>query len=429
MPTVRANYTRVFWENSQSDKLVNVNVGGARSSKSHSIAQLMVSKFLNESKKTLLVGRKTMPSLKATAMHDVLTLMREWGAYNPAWHNKTDHTLVEPRRGNLLRFISIDDPTRVRSFESNYTWLEEANEFTYDDYITLKTRLSGKIVDGARNQMYLSLNPSDYWGWINQTLISPTSGKRPEDVNVINSTWRDNPSLSAEYIKILTGLKDEDQAYFLIYSEGVWAQASNIIYSNYDVVPLTAFPSSFDEVLLGVDFGFNNPAAAILCLVKDEEVWLREIVYQTRLTNSALIATVGREFPREYREDVRVRADESEPDRIEEFKQSGWRIEAAKKGKNSVRDGIDFVKRLNLHICDESVNLLKEIRGYKWREDNTKGVMLVLDEPVKWMDHAMDAVRYALTGLKGYEAASIWPGAGAGLAARPGRPSWKRGEA
>ena len=59
----------------------------------------------------------------------------------------------------------------------------------------------------------------------------------------------------------------------------------------------------------------------------------------------------------------------------------------------SVKDGIDFVKRQNLYVTSNSINTLKEIQTYKYKEDRMGNV---LDEPIKAFDHALDAVRYAL---------------------------------
>lgn len=399
MPVVTAKYTRVFAETNASKKRIIVNVGGARSSKSYSIAQVFVSRFLMRKNKEVIVGRKTFPALKATAMADIIAIMREWSVYEYLQHNKTDHTIVHPLNNNLMRFLSIEDPTRIRSMKANDIWLEEANEFTYDDFVTLKTRLSAPTVEGERNQMFLSLNPSDSYGWINQKLVNAAKKEADEqigEVDAIYSSYKDNPSLDSDYIKTLEDLKAEDETYYKIFALGVWAQSGSIIYSNYDIVPDSSFPDSYDDSFGGLDFGFNNPASATFVGVKDNVVWIKEIIYQSRLTNSQLIDRIKDEFQKWKL--LHWRADESEPDRIAEFEAAGFNIEAAPKGKNSVRDGIDFCKRLKWHISNESLNVIKEVRGYKWKEKDG----LILDEPVKYLDHSMDAIRYALTGLKSY---------------------------
>jgi phage terminase large subunit len=360
-------------------------------------------------KRTQIVTRKTFPALRATAMHDILAVMQEWGIYGRFQHNKTDSTIYNQSNGNLMRFISIEDPTRIRSMQANDIWMEEANEFDYLDYLTLKTRASSPVTDGLRNQIFLTLNPSDSYGWINQKLVNTAKDAADEDksagdVEIICSSYKDNPFLDADYTKTLEDLKNEDETYYKIFALGVWAQSGSIIYSKYDIIPAASFPVAFDENLLGLDFGFNNPAAAISVDILDNEAWIRERVYKSHLTNSDLIDAVKDSKPAE---EALLRADESEPDRIEEFKRAGFRIEGAPKGKNSIRDGIDFCKRIKWHISDDSVNVIKEVRGYKWKEKDGQ----ILDEPVKYLDHAMDAVRYALTALKSYqEPASSWGG-------------------
>jgi phage terminase large subunit len=66
--------------------------------------------------------------------------------------------------------------------------------------------------------------------------------------------------------------------------------------------------------------------------------------------------------------------------------------------KKDVLKGIDFAKSRKLRVYSESSNLIKELQSYKWREDKDGRV---LDEPVKFQDHLMDAMRYGLyTGTK-----------------------------
>ena len=418
MAEVKVSYTRVFAETRASRKPIVINVGGARSSKSYSIAQLLLSRFLSRKNYTLIITRKTFPALRATAMHDVLELLHDWGVYGRLDHNKSDATIKNPKLGNIIRFISIEDPKRIRSMQANDIWMEEANEFTYQDFLTLKTRLSSPKCGDEPNQMILSLNPSDSYGWINQRLVNPISkNDEASRVDVIVSSYKDNPFLDPDYVQSLEDLKNEDETYYKIFAQGVWAQSGAIIYSKVKIVKPEAFPAAFDESFVGLDFGYNNPSAAIFVGVKDNEAWLREIVYESHLTNSDLIDRIKQEFP--AWETTRFRADGAEPDRIEEFKRAGFDIEAAPKGANSIRDGIDFCKRIDWNIDENSTNVIKEVRGYKWREKDG----LVLDEPVKFLDHSMDAIRYALTALKAYlDPSSSWGGQVAGV--DPSKPEW-----
>lgn len=161
-------------------------------------------------------------------------------------------------------------------------------------------------------------------------------------------------------------------------------------------------PESFDEIIYGIDFGYNNPTACLKIEIKDQEVWIVDEIYKTHLTNADLIEEL-KSFVNE--KSAYMYCDSAEPNRIEEISRAGFNAMPADK---SVKDGIDFVKRQKLHIYKNCVNTIKEIKNYKWKEDKNGNV---LDEPVKFLDHSMDAMRYAIyTHLKEYEPLIIFEG-------------------
>ena len=139
-------------------------------------------------------------------------------------------------------------------------------------------------------------------------------------------------------------------------------------------------------LIYGLDFGFNNETALIAIGIKDNECYLRELLYETHLTNSELITKLKQLADKKFM----IYADNAEPARIQEIKQAGFKIQPANK---SVKDGIDYVKSQTLHIDKTSTNLINEFRSYKYREDRGGNV---LEEPVKFRDHLADATRYAL---------------------------------
>lgn len=372
--------TEVFRKNFESTSSVTVNVGGARSSKSFSVIQLFLMKFINEDNKVFLITRKTLPSLRMTAYKVFVDLLTDYGYYNECEHNKSNLTLKY--KNNIIYFLSIDSSEKIKSTEFNYVFMEEANEFTLLDYRILSMRMSGPTTPDQPNKMYLSLNPSDEFSWINQKLVHQA------DVEVIQSTFQDNPFLSDEYIKILEDLKNVDPTLYKIYALGLWAQIENMIYSNYVIDEV--FPKSFDDEMYGLDFGFNHPTALMWIGFKDDELYIREIIYESKLTNQDLIdkmITIGitKKTP-EY-------ADSAEPDRIEEIYRAGFNVHPAKKGPSSVVNGIDMMKRYKIHLHKDDVNIQKEIRSYKWKEDKNGNI---LDEPVKFNDDALDGCRYAI---------------------------------
>ena len=162
--TKKFGYTELFELNKNSKAKVVVNVGGAGSSKSYSIAQLFVYKLINEENKVFGVLRKTFPALRMTAMGLILQLLKDYGIYREEKHNKTANNYIYG--SNIIWFFSIDEAEKVKSTNFSYIWIEEANEIDWESYIILKLRLRAPVKEGEINQIFISLNPSDSGSWV-----------------------------------------------------------------------------------------------------------------------------------------------------------------------------------------------------------------------------------------------------------------------
>lgn len=372
-----ASVTSVFKRNLRAKTTVVLNEGGARSSKSYSVCQLFIYKLTNETGKTFLVTRKYLPGLRITAYKLFIDLLKEYGYYNEFDHNKTMRTYA--LNNNLVFFTSIDEPTKLQSTEFNYIWMEEAEEFTFDDFAMLKTRLSGRINDGKINQIFLTYNPKNENSYINKRLSSL------DGVTLIKSTYMDNPNVQKSYVDELENLKKLDERFWRVYGLGEYAMIEGQIYTH--VKSTSVFPESYDFLIYGVDFGYNNPACILKIGIKDKVFYVTELLYCSKLTNADLIRFMKENIP----ENSYVYADSAEPARIEEIRRSKFKAVPAKK---NVCTGIDFVKQCEIFTQPGNVNFNRELRDYVWAVDKQNGN--ILDEPVKFNDHAMDALRYAI---------------------------------
>ena len=365
-------------------KRINVIYGGAGSGKSYSVAQLFIRRLYEENDIRMLVLRKTLPALRITAYQLIRDLLREYDL--PFSLNKSE-MLIRNGTSEIL-FKSLDDPEKIKSYEGNYLWIEEATEITYTDFTQLNLRLRRKNLEHI-NQMYLTFNPISRFHWLNTQLIESTR----EDIAIHHSTYKDNPFLSKDYIAELEGLTDEN--FYKIYTLGEFGELKNIIYSNYVVEDLTNV--DYDTVIYGVDFGYNNPNALIEVGIKDDEYYLSERLYETHMTNQDLIIKLRTLI----RQDRTIYADTAEPARIDEIRRAGFDIHPADK---SVKDGIDLIKSKKIHVDRNSANLISELRGYKYKEDKNGNV---LEDPVKFRDHLIDAMRYAMYSLRGGDICAV----------------------
>lgn len=179
-------------------------------------------------------------------------------------------------------------------------------------------------------------------------------------------------------------LKDADENYWRVYGLGEKGVSGETIYTHWRTCK--ELPGK-GETWYGQDFGYNVASALVKVEYYEGGVYVDEVLYETKLTTGDLIE---RYKGLGIRRPVEVFCDAAEPKTIEEMLRAGMNAKPADK---DVTEGIRKVKSLPLFITERSTNLIKEIKSYKWKTDKTG---LVLDEPVKFNDHALDALRYAV---------------------------------
>jgi phage terminase large subunit len=311
---------------------------------------------------------------------DCIRILQAWGAYDRIEHNKNESFMLFGK--NRIDFLGLDNPEKIKGAEYTHIWLEEATDFDLEDVRQLRLRLGrNKANENAR--YIFTFNPIDaqHWTWTDLVQV-----EKPGRV-VRLSTYRDNiRNLSPEWIADLLALAEQDENYYRIYALGEPGILQNVIYTNYRVAD---YPVPYPDCI-GIDFGYNNATAIIGIKQLSDRLQVWEILYQSRMTNADLIEWLKAHATLWHiTEQVPLYADAAEPNRIEELKRAGFAARAANK---SVKDGIDFCKAQTLEIHSSAANLIREIRTYKYREDRSGRVY---DEPVKFNDHAMDAMRYA----------------------------------
>lgn len=365
---------RLFWETYEAlidpDIEYIIQEGGARSGKTISIAQAIYALYgethKSDAGEIVSIVRKSGTALAQSVQRDWFDILRSVDDYSEANHKRTKPEEYR-LNGNLIEFMSLDAETKKRGTKRKVLWVNEANELTWNEFKQLMMRTEGTII--------LDYNPSDDYPWIDEYIIhNPENEGR---VKFIHSTYLDNKYLPEVTINRIKSLESIDPAAWSVFGLGKRAQLRGKIYTNW--VEVDTFKG---EVVYGLDFGFNNQTALIKIGLYDSELYIQEMIHKSGMTNKDLISAMESLDINDT-----IYCDSAEPQRIEEIRQAGF---DAKKSNKEINPGIDFVKRHKLNIVD-SPNILTEIKSYKWREDKNGNV---LDEPVKYNDHAMDAIRY-----------------------------------
>jgi len=379
--------TEIFERNYDSKAKIVINRGGTRSSKTWSLNQLCAlwlisgnygnGNYISEGVWTTV--RKYRTNLDGTVIRDFEDILKAEGWYSGVDHNKTKKQYRYGKR--LVEFIGADDEQKLRGAKRNILYCNEANELEYkQEFFQLLMRTENKI--------FLDFNPDDEQIWINQELEIKRSNE-VADVEVIVSNYKNNSFLPKSLIKEIEYLQQTDKEFWKIYGLGEYGNISGLVYEN--VKYIDTMPDC-KLVSYGLDFGYSiDPSACVAVYRKDDELYLKEIIYERELTNQDLAERLRPIIGRDE-----VICDSAEPKSIEEIYRLGLNAKPATKGRDSILNGIDILKRFKINVVNSS-NLRKEFRTYKWATDKNGNS---LQKPIG-ADHLLDALRYvALIHLK-----------------------------
>ena len=370
MATIQTN--KVFNHLIKSDKRIIVEQGGTRSGKTYNILLWLIFYYTERNTaKTITICRKSFPSLRASVMRDFFDILREHDLYREEYHNKSSHEYH--LNGNLVEFISLDQPQKIRGRKRNLLYINEANELFYEDWQQLIFRSDGRII--------LDYNPSESFHWIYDRVIPR------EDCDFYQTTYRDNPFLDEKIKQEIERLKETDDDYWRIYGLGERGMSRATVFQ----FGTSEIPQEAKLLSYGLDFGFTNDPSAIVAIYQHgDNLYLDELLYRTGMTNRDLhhhLQSLGLDRRDE------IFADSAEPKSIEELHRFGWNVKPTAKGQDSINAGIDILKRHKIFATARSNNLIKELQNYKWTEDKNGNL---LNKPIDVMNHALDAARYAV---------------------------------
>lgn len=346
--------------------------GGTRSSKTYSLAQYFAWCLLTRpAGYSVTLVRQSLPALKLTALRDFEDVLKSMGINPDELHNKQEKKYTFPN-GNYLEYLSVlsaADGQKIRGARRTDLWCSEANELNLEVWRQLNLRTEG--------QTFADFNPSDEYHWIWDVV------QTRKDAIFLVSTYLDNPFLKRSVLNEILQYQQADPNYWKIYGLGERGISGSSIYSHWQQIDL--YPAQGLETF-GLDFGFNHPTALVGQKVISGRRYAQQYLYQSNLNTDALIQQLEYWVPK----DAEIWADAAAPEKIRDIELAGWyNIKPANK---AVLPGILELKSKPLIVAGASVDLVQELKSYKWR---TTASGIVLDEPVKIKDDALDALRYA----------------------------------
>lgn len=346
--------------------------------KTYSILQVLFTHLVQQPNIVITVVGESIPNLKAGALRDALDIYNNSSILRSfiSDYNRTDR-IFTASNGSVMEFKSYETPQGAKSGKRDYLFINEAQGITVDVFNELHMR--------TRKQTYIDYNPNAEF-WVHEQVIGQKGTK------LFISDHRHNPFVAQKIRDKIEALRFKDMELFKVYARGMTGKIEGLVFRNFDIVD--DIPLGAELIGGGMDFGFtNDPTAFIKAYRFNGEIYLKELIYETGLTNTD-IARKLQSFG--ITRQQTIVADSAEPKSIEDLNRAGYSVQAAQKGADSIVNSIDTLKQFKINITRDSTNLIKEFRSYKWQVD---GSGKTINKPVDFNNHGIDAVRYIALNL------------------------------
>ena len=173
---------------------------------------------------------------------------------------------------------------------------------------------------------------------------------------------------------------------------------------NKHLIKPSEIPSEGTDII-GVDFGFSDPFAAVFVRIdKDQNWYIYDEIYEARMTTEQAINVLRDKMG--DRHFARILGDSAAATELETFKKVyNLPIVGAKKGKDTIKAGIREINgklkvregtgKPKLFVGTNCGNTIREFEAYEYMTNvDAYGERVITETPEDKNNHAMDALRY-----------------------------------
>ena len=399
LPKIVGKGYGTFWRYKGRYRVVK---GSRASKKSKTTALWYIVSMMQYPAANTLVVRKTFRTLKDSCFTELRWAIHRLGV-DAFWEVKESPLeMTYTPTGQKIYFRGLDDPLKVTSITVEHgvlcwMWCEEAYELGDESaFNMLDESIRGAVPDGLFKQVTLTFNPWNEHHWLKKRFFDVSD---PE-VLALTTNYLCNEFLDDADRKVFETMKLQNPRRYQVAGLGEWGIVDGLIYENweeraFDLEEIRSLKSI--KSVFGLDFGYTNDPTALFCGLIDpaeKTLWVFDEMYKSGMSNELIAAEITHMgYAKE-----RITADSAEPKSIARLRELGLlHITAARKGKDSINNGIDYLQDFHIIIHPKCVNFLTEIGNYTWATDTRTGKKL--NAPVDDFNHLMDAMRYGCEGF------------------------------
>ncbi|MCC8164489.1 MAG: PBSX family phage terminase large subunit [Lachnospiraceae bacterium] len=430
LPSVVGRGYRDFWNFRGRYRVVK---GSRASKKSKTAALWFIYNMMKYQEANTLVIRKTFRTLKDSCFTEL-----KWAVHrlqvDRLWRfTESPLEATYLPTGQKIYFRGLDDPLKVTSITVDvgslcWMWIEESYEIMREsDFEMLDESIRGAAPEGLFKQITFTFNPWNEKHWIKHRFFDEVTGHDSEgkpiytpreapisadgEIMAITTNYTCNEWLDSADLRVFQRMKENNPRRYKVAGLGDWGVVEGLVFENWteqgfelinrkDYLQLdeaakkkTLYVVREDvKSVFGLDFGYTNDPTALFAGfidLKNRKIYVWDELYETGLSNRKIFERItamgyGKE---------RITADSAEPKSIDELKAYGLHVKGAKKGKDSVNNGIQFIQDFEIIVHPRCVNYMTEISNYTWMLDKFGNKLNV---PIDDFNHLMDAMRYAV---------------------------------
>ena len=372
--------------------------GSRASKKSKTTALNLIYRLMKYPQANILVVRKVFGTLKDSCYTDLKWAIHRFGVDGLFDCKLSPLEITYKPTGQKILFRGLDDPIKITSITVKsgclcWLWIEEAYEITSeDDFNMLDESIRGQVPEGLFKQITLTLNPWSDRHWIKARFFDINR----DDILAKTTNYLCNEWLDEADLRLFEDMKINNPQRYRVAGLGDWGVTDGLIFDNQrvDEFDLENIKGKDGVVsVFGLDFGYTNDPTALFCGLADtnnKRLYVFDEMYERGLSNeriAELITVKG------YRKE-KIRADSAEPKSIDRLRELGIsHIRPARKGKDSILNGIDLIQDYEIIISPKCKNFIEEISQYCWDKDKQGNT---INKPIDEFNHLMDAMRYAM---------------------------------
>lgn len=372
-------------------------VKGSRASKKSKTTALWYATFLNKKgfeKANLIVFRKTYRTLKDSCFTDLKWAFTRLGVIDDWVFTLSPLEATRKSTGQKILFRGLDDVLKITSVTVEnghlcWAWIEEAYEvMNEEDFDMLDESIRGEVPEPLFKQWTITFNP-----WSERHFLKTRFfDVEDKDILAITTNYLCNEWLDDTDLQVFERMKSHNPRRYQVAGLGNWGIVDGLVFENWKEEKFDIKDTGDSVTVAGLDFGYtNDPSAFFIGFLNESErkLYVYDEIYKKQMSNKDIykeIKNLG--YAKE-----RITADSAEPKSINELNELGLRVKAAKKGKDSILNGIQWIQDLEIIIHPRCNNFLTEISNYQWSEDKFGQR---LNKPVDDFNHLIDAMRYAV---------------------------------